>query len=192
MRTPSRPLLGQGQAVAADDLEAGALRVTGADLEAGGENQTVQRVFDAVDDHAVHGDLLDSPAVGVDEGDVGTVERLQVLVVEAGPLAEVAVPRLERLGGGRIGHDRIDARPDLFHLGEVGQFGGVRPCVVHDRQLFDEAGPRVVDQVLVGRTTRGEDLEVLHAPLLPTGLQRAAHSGSVGRLARTSTVDGVR
>ena len=47
------PFFGEGQAVAPDDFEAGALRITGADLEAGGENQTVQRVFDAVHDDAV-------------------------------------------------------------------------------------------------------------------------------------------
>ena len=83
---PVGPLVGEGQPVATDDLEAGALRVAGADFESGSENQTVQRVFDAVHDDAVSGDLLDPEAVGVDQGDVAAVERLQVFVVKHGRL----------------------------------------------------------------------------------------------------------
>ena len=48
-----RPLLGQADAVAADELVAGAPRVVGADLEAGGEDQAVELVLDAVDDDAL-------------------------------------------------------------------------------------------------------------------------------------------
>ena len=61
-RDAVRPLLGQRQAVAADDLVAGAARVVGADLEAGGEDQAVDLVLDAVDDDAVLGDPLDALA----------------------------------------------------------------------------------------------------------------------------------
>ena len=102
---PSRPLLGERHAVAAVDLVAGAARVVGADLEAGGVDQAVELVLDAVDDDAALGDALDAPAVGVDERDVRAVERLQVLVVEAGPLAELAVVGLQRLGGRRVVDD---------------------------------------------------------------------------------------
>ena len=170
VRTPVGPLVGEGQPVAADDLEAGALRVAGADLESGRENQTVQRVFDAVDHDAVSGDLLDAEAVGVDQADVVAVERLQVFVVKARPLAVVPVPRFERLGGGRVSDDGFDARPDLFHLGEVGHFGGVGSAFVDDRHFLGEAGPGVVDQVFVGSSSGSEDLEVLHATLLPSWL----------------------
>ena len=55
---------------AAVDLEAGAAGVGGADLEAGGEDDAVDLVLDAVDDQARLGDALDALAAGVDQGDV--------------------------------------------------------------------------------------------------------------------------
>ena len=61
------PLVGQRQAVAADEFEAGAPRVVGADFESGCEDQAVDGVFDAVDDDAVRGDPLDATAMGVDQ-----------------------------------------------------------------------------------------------------------------------------
>ena len=100
-RDAVRPLLGQRQAVAAVQLVAGAARVVGADLEAGGVDQAVELVLDAVRDDAVLGDALDALAVRVDERDVRAVEGVEVLVVEAGPLAELAVVGLQRLGGRR-------------------------------------------------------------------------------------------
>ena len=63
----------------------------------------------AVHDDAVRGQLLHAFAVGVDERDVVAVERLEVLVVEARPLAELAIPGLERLGGRHVAHDLVDA-----------------------------------------------------------------------------------
>ena len=70
------PFVGEGQPVAADDIEAGALRVAGPDLEPGGENQAVQGVFDTGHDDARSGDLLDAESVGVDQADVVAVEGL--------------------------------------------------------------------------------------------------------------------
>ena len=66
------------------------------------------------------GDPLDALAVGVDEVDRRQVERVEVLVVEAGPLAQLPVPGLQLGGGVRVGDDRVDPRPDLAHLLEVG------------------------------------------------------------------------
>src|SRR5579871_4715480 len=40
------PLLGEGEPVAAHDLESGATRVVGADLEPGGEDETVELVLE--------------------------------------------------------------------------------------------------------------------------------------------------
>src|SRR5262245_53100579 len=64
------PFVGKCQAVATDDLEAGAPAIIGADLEPGGENQAVERVFDAVDDNTALGDLLNAAAMCVDESNV--------------------------------------------------------------------------------------------------------------------------
>ena len=116
------PPLGERHAVAADQLESGAAAVVGAHLETRCEDQAVELVGHPVDHHTGFGDALHPEAPGVDQGHVVAVERLQVLVVEAGPLAEVAVPGFERLCGGAVGDDVGDAGPDLLHLGEVRQF----------------------------------------------------------------------
>ena len=63
---------------------------------------------------------LDALAVGVDEVRARLVERLQVLVVEARPLAQLAVPGLQLLRGLGVLDDRVDAGADLLHLLEVG------------------------------------------------------------------------
>lgn len=101
--------------------------------------------------------------------------------METGPFAEVAVPRFERLGGGGVGDDRVDPRPDLVHLGEVGQLDvaaallGIREAidaqlvVTHDRKLAGDARPGVGDQILVGLPSGGEDLEIPDAFALPAG-----------------------
>ena len=83
-------------------------RTRGLGVESGREDQAVERMLDTVDHDAAFGDAVHAEAVGVDQSHVGAVERCQVVVVEARPLAEVAVPRFERLGGVRIGHDRVD------------------------------------------------------------------------------------
>ena len=59
---PSAHFSRQRDAVAAVQLVARAAGVVGADLEAGGEDQAVDLVLDAVDDDAVLGDALDAPA----------------------------------------------------------------------------------------------------------------------------------
>ena len=93
------PMVGERLAVAAGRLEARTARVLGADLEARGEDDAVELVVNAVDPHAGLVDAFDTAAVGVDEVGTGLVERLEVFVVEARPLAQLAVPRLQRLGG---------------------------------------------------------------------------------------------
>ena len=65
--------------------------------------------------------------------------------------------------------------------------------LAHHGELLGDARPRVVDQILVGLAAGGEHLEVLDALAAASRASTpAAHCGSVGRLPRTSTVDGVR
>jgi hypothetical protein len=65
-----------------------------------------------VRDHAALGDALDA-AVVVDKVNARPVEGRQVVVVEARPLAELVVPRLEPLGRCRVLHYEVRARPHL-------------------------------------------------------------------------------
>ena len=114
---PLGVLVVQLDAALADDLvvDAGLLH-----LEAGGVDQHVDRVLLAVEDRAVLADLGDALAVRVDEVDVRTVERRQVVVVEARPLAHEHVPRLERVGRGRVLDGLVDALVDPHHRVDVG------------------------------------------------------------------------
>jgi hypothetical protein len=68
------------------DLEPGAPRVGGADLEAGGEDDAVDRVLDAVHHQAGLGDPIDAAPAGVDQRHVRPVEGLVVVRVQWQPL----------------------------------------------------------------------------------------------------------
>ena len=56
-----------------------------------------------------------TPLGAVDQRDLRVVERDEVLVVEAGPLAAVAVVRLEHLRGRGVTDERLDALAVLLH-----------------------------------------------------------------------------
>src|SRR3712207_6014586 len=101
------PALRQLHAAASGDVVAGPPRVVGADLEAGRVDDAVDLVRPAARHHGRLGYALDALAVGVDEVRAGLVEGLQVLVVEARPLAQLAVPRLEVGGRLRVLDDRV-------------------------------------------------------------------------------------
>ena len=127
-RDAVRPLLGQAQPVAPVQLVAGAARVVRPDFEAGGVDQAVELVLHAVDDDALRRDPLDAFALRVDQRDVGPVERVEILVVEARALAELPVVGLERLGRLPVADDRVDAGADLLHLLEVRQLHASWRC----------------------------------------------------------------
>lgn len=96
---PVFPFLGQGQPTSPCDGHVGALRVVGAPVEAGGVDDAVELVLLALGHDALFGDAVDALPVCVDEVHVRVVEAVEVLLVEAGPLAEAAIPRLQRFGG---------------------------------------------------------------------------------------------
>ncbi len=166
---PSRP----------DGVEAGPSFERRADLEARRVDQAVEFVVLAAHPHPGLVDALDALAVGVDQMDVRVVVRLQVLVVEAGPLAQLAVPGLERLGDVRVGDDLVDAPTDLLHLLVVAVVVGPQQTfgaevAVGDRPVADalgDVGPAVHHQVGVGEPAGLQGGEV-HQPLvLPARLE---------------------
>ena len=137
------PLLGERDAAAADDVVAdAALQRRDLGLETGAVDDAVDLVLLSVDHRAPLGDPLDAGGA-VDERDVGAVERVEVLVVEAGPLAEVAVVRLERGRDVGIGDQLVDPLPVLLHDPEVELLGG--PHELLDAHALDAgagSGPR--------------------------------------------------
>src|SRR4030095_14488575 len=78
------PFLRQRLAVSAGGFTTRPPRVARADLEARGIDDAVDLVLDAARDDTVLGDALDAATVRVDQRDVVAIERVEVLVVEAG------------------------------------------------------------------------------------------------------------
>ena len=158
------PPVGQAHAAAAEDLHAGAAAVVGADLEAGREDQAVELVLAAGDDDAARRDALDAAALGVDERDVVAVEGLEVLVVEAGALAELPVPGLQRRGRRRVlDVASMRARIDSIFSKSASSTARSMPSGVKsvdvaalhaEQQIRDDVGPAVADEVLGLRQCR--------------------------------------
>ncbi len=177
------PVLRQGEVVASDHVEPPASGVLGAHLEAGGEDEAVEVVVLAGRHDTGLVDALDALSPGVDQVAAGLVVGVEVLVVEAGALAQLAVPGLERLGRGGVAHDGLDPRPDLGHLVVVavlvGAPHGLRAQLVALADAGDDAvtdalgdvGPAVLHEVLVGEATGLQGGEVHQPPGLPTGLE---------------------
>ena len=187
---PVGPGLAERLPAPAVDVVAVAAAEAGADLEAGGEDQAVDLMSDTVDDHGVLGDPLDALAVGVHQLDRRPVEGLQVFVVEAGPLAELAVPGLQGLGRGRVLDHRLGPGADALHGGEVGdlhQLGQLlgrqarRALLAGDEdQLAEGLGPAVIDQVLLGVAAADQEVEIVHPVVLPAGRQGTHPVGVYG------------
>jgi hypothetical protein len=178
------PVVVQRQAVAADGVEIHPAVRRGGDLEAGGVDDAVHLVVPAVGHHAGLGDALHALRIrDVHQFDVGPVEGGQILVVEGGPLAELAVPGLQRIGGLGVFHGLVAARADLVHLLEVGDLraqhdlvhveiaGILAPVHERDADAPGDVGPAVGHQVLAEVLTQQRGCEVLAARALPAGLQ---------------------
>ena len=172
------PLLLHRDAVAADDRVAGAARERRElALEAGGEHDAVELVLLAVGDRAVRRDLRDATRA-VDQRDVRVVERGEVLVVEAGPLAPVAVVRLEHLRDGGIGDDlprcawRCSSITSKSNASTIAAMSAGDPCPARGSRVVQPRGvqrPAVVDEIGVDRAPDHHGAEVLHPLLLPPG-----------------------
>ena len=166
------PALAEALAAPADRVEAEPAHQSGRDLEPGREDEEVERILRAVDDRPRGGHFPHTASVGVDDVHVRPVERREVLVVEAQPLAVLAVPGLQLLRDLGILDDLVDSATHGFHHLEVDglEFGAFilgrgDPLGVGAHGL----GPPVVDQVTVGMVA-GHDLGEVAGPLLlPAG-----------------------
>src|SRR4051794_35135614 len=96
------PVRRQGTVVTTIDLEAGAARVGGADLEASCVNDAVDIVVNIVEYQPRLGDAIDATPFSVNKRHVWPVEGWQILVIEGRPLAELAVPGFQCLCRCRI------------------------------------------------------------------------------------------
>ena len=114
------PMLRQFYAASPRHVEAGAPLVLGADLEPRRVDDAVELVFLAGGHDPAGRDLLDSLAVGIHQMRPRRVERLQIGIVEARPLAELAIPGLEFCRRFAILDDGVDPAPDFLHFFEVG------------------------------------------------------------------------
>ena len=96
------PVLGQFVPVPPTDIIARPACVFGAHLKASGIDQAVDLIGFAIGHNRRLGNLLHTLPIRMDKFHIGPVERRQVIVVEAGPLAELAIPRLQRIGRFRV------------------------------------------------------------------------------------------
>ena len=90
--------------------------------KAGGANDGVQLVFDAVDLDAVGGEALDRRLRDVDQFDVRQIVGLEIAGIDAEALAAEHIVRTQQLGGGRILHDAADLAAGEVGDGVVGGF----------------------------------------------------------------------
>ena len=182
--------LRQRNSVTARDLHADAPRIIGADLEARRIDQAIELVFLARDDDSVLGDALDALAGRVDQMNVRPVEGLQILIVEARPLAELVVPGLQRVGRHLVLHDLVDACANPLHLlivGELDQRLRVLDLLARallaarqQQDVADQICPAVVDHVLVEFLAGDDGGEIVDARLLPAGPEARRPCG-IGR-----------
>ena len=153
----------------------------GRDLEPGREDEQVERVLHAVDHRTGRRHLAHTSTVGVDEVHVREVERLEVLVVEAQPLAVLAVPGLELLRGRRVLDDLVDSAAERLHHLEVDRLE-LGPLLFGrgDALRVDphRRGPPVVHHVAVGQVA-GDDLGEVAGAL--ASATPAAASGTTSR-----------
>src|ERR1700712_2817984 len=103
-----RPMLGQRLAAASIDLVAGPPSIGRANLEAGCEDDAVYLVSHTVEHQPGFSNPIDAAAKGVHQLHVRPVEGRQVVIVEGWPLAELAIPGLQRCRRHRVMNGRID------------------------------------------------------------------------------------
>ncbi len=149
-----------------------------------GEHDAVHFVLFAVDHDAVFGQALDALGFGhIQQRHVGAVEGLVILIVGGGPLALVAIPGLQQLGGGFILDNLIDPAPQAFHNAEIHLFIALRERLLTEfgpALLFQfrgdiaiDLGPDIPDQVLLplAETLVGAAVEVGATLGLPAGFK---------------------
>ena len=113
--------------------------------------------------------------------------------MEAGPLAQVAVVRLQDLGRGRVGHQLVDPAPVRVHDPEVELLGAAHVVghghVLPARGVLDGGivvRPPVVHQVDVDGPAHHDGLEVVHSgplPARPEAIGEVRIGGTVAPLA---------
>ena len=123
MRTPFCQCWLRARRHAADWVEACQAGVGNPGLEAGGEDDAIDLVFLVADDNAAFGEVFDAAPSGIDELDIGRVERFEVVVMEAGTLAQPAIVGLQCLGGRWVLDDLFDPGADRFIDPVVGELG---------------------------------------------------------------------
>ena len=137
----------------------------------------------AVRPHSGGINTVNALPVGIDKRHRWTVVGLQVFVVKARSLAQLPVPRLQRFCGRRVGDDRINPCPNLFHLFVVGLFvrsegcfgaefgSGHHPSSNPIANPLRNVGPAIHHKVNVGISTCLQQSEVSQPLALPPRLK---------------------
>ena len=90
-----RPGLGHGDTAPPMDFKTQFGLVVRADLKARRKHDAIDRIADSAHHDRIFGDPLNAMPFGIDQLDIGPVERGQVLIVEARPFAHEPIPGLK-------------------------------------------------------------------------------------------------
>ncbi len=189
-----RPRLRQRPPITPIELEPRPARVTRTDFKPRRIDQAIDRIVGPVRNHARRRDPIDPAPFRIDQCDIRPVERIQIFVVKARPLAELPVVRLQRFCNLAVLDHLVDARTHLLHLLEIGEFHQLvdrerlpAPHILlralSQDQVANDLRPPVADQILGLIAAGQQNVEVVHPPLLPPGLKRVRPRG-IGRPVR--------
>ncbi len=112
-----------------------------------------------------------------------SVEGFQIVVVKAWSLAELSIPGLECFCCGFVFDDILCTGSDLLHFLEIGNFHrhllffGGHFLVIARRQyglqIAKNVGPAVAHQIFLLIASGGDDVEIIHALLVPARFEIA-------------------
>ena len=122
-------------------------------------------------------DALDALTVGIDQMRAWRVEGLQIGVMKARPLAELAIPGFQLRRRLAVADDRIDPGADFLHLFEVGILerrqhvwrGALLARQIHDfgANAPRQIGPAVLHQIFFRGAASLVRGKILQPALLP-------------------------
>ena len=99
-----------------------ATRIIGSHFKARRENNAVDFVCFTVQYNTLGVDFIDAAPTCINKCDIGTVERLQILIVKTRAFAELTIIGFKCLGRIGIVNQSVDPGTDRLHFSEVRQF----------------------------------------------------------------------
>ena len=91
------PVFGERNTFLPLKVKPSALSMRGAYLKSRCEDQAIERVMLAVDDHSIWCHCFNTPPICVDQSCAWFVERIEIIIMKARPFTQLPIPRFEFL-----------------------------------------------------------------------------------------------